>query len=157
MRLLMNQKIQARVVLAGKLEGYGGTIPGVIEEILIARGLRPDANAPEKAPSSELPVYLLGAFGGAARLAIEQLDGARTRQISENPAMVSEFTKRGSSYWTGEGATAGLRALAVNGPGRALGNGLTDDENRELFYATDVHRLVELIQIGLGRRYGNAE
>jgi hypothetical protein len=156
MRLFMNQKIQARVVLAGKLEGYGGTIPGVMEEILIARGVRPDANTPGGAPSSEIPVYLLGAFGGAARLAIEQLDGVRTRQIPENAAAVSEFAKRGSPYWTGEGATAALRALAVNGPSKALGNGLTDDENRELFYGTDVHRLVELIQLGLGRRYGTA-
>lgn len=156
MRLFMNRSIHARVVLAGKLEGYGGTIPGVIEEILIARGVAPDANGPGADLSSEIPVYLLGAFGGAARLAIEQLDSVRTREIPENAAAISEFAKRGSPYWTGEGATAALRVLAVNGPGKALGNGLTDEDNRELFYATDVHRLVELIQIGLGRRYGNA-
>jgi hypothetical protein len=155
MRERMNEDICARVALAGKLEGFNGTIPGVIEEILIARGARPDGDA--SAARSTRPLFLIGAFGGATRLAIEQLLPGPTREVPGGNAMVlSEFAKLGAPYWTPAGATAALRTLATSGPAAALGNGLDDAANKELFFSTDTQRLVELILLGLGRTFGAA-
>jgi len=51
MRMLSIESSDARICAGGKLSGYNGKMPGVLEEILIAI----DKNK---------PVYLLGAFGG---------------------------------------------------------------------------------------------
>lgn len=51
------------------------------------------------------------------------------------------------------GRADALRALGAPGPAGALDNGLDDAENRELFHATDSHRIVERILTGLSRRF----
>jgi hypothetical protein len=151
MREEMGRRLSARVALAGKLEGYAGLLPGVLEEILVARlGERP------------IPLYLLGAFGGATRLAIDLLQGrlrpeATAAWVEAHVAgytdLVGEYQRRGDSVVTPEEAAQRLRALGGQGPARALDNGLNDAENRELFDATDSTRIVELVLTGLRRRF----
>lgn len=51
MRLKSIESCQARICAGGKLSGYNGKMPGVLEEIVIAI-------------QKNKPVYLLGAFGG---------------------------------------------------------------------------------------------
>jgi hypothetical protein len=151
MRQEMNQQIAARVTVAGKLEGFSGCIPGVIEEILLALGTSPGGEA--TAQAERRPIYLIGAFGGATRLVIEQLLPNPQREVPSHPTLLRECEQRERPFWTGASATAALRALGQQGTS-ALGNGLNEAENLELFFSTDVHRLVELILTGLGRCFG---
>lgn len=151
MREEMGRRISARIALAGKLEGYGGPLPGVLEEILIARlGEKPT------------PLYLLGAFGGATRYAIDLIESrpraeAHTAWVKDNvkgyEQLVEEYRKRGEPVVTPEEAADRLRKLGADGPAKALDNGLDDAENRELFVTTDSYRMVELILTGLRRRF----
>ena len=154
MREDMTLQINARIALAGKLTGYSGLLPGVLEEILLAR-TRP----------AKRPVYLLGAFGGAARLAIDLIE-QRTRaeattawvthQVTDHATLADEYRRRNDRFTTPEDAAAALRALGLAGPAAALDNGLDDAHNRELFSATDSHRIVELILTGLRRRFSRS-
>jgi hypothetical protein len=151
---MRKQKIEARVALAGKLSGYGGLLPGVIEEILLARTL-----------DRKIPIYLIGAFGGATRLAIDLIesrkrDEATNDWVSKNVAghkeLAAEYARRNDTFETPKNVMKKLRELGKAGPAKALDNGLTDDENRELFVSTDVRRLVELILTGSGSRFGRS-
>ena len=60
MRQTMRGRIDARILLGGRVEGYKGRMPGVAEEALLS--LR-----------SGQPVFLLGGFGGCARDIAETL------------------------------------------------------------------------------------
>ena len=60
MRKLMRDQTDARIVLGGKLDGYKGTMPGVVEETLLAL-------------AAKKPVFLVGGFGGCARAIAEVL------------------------------------------------------------------------------------
>jgi integrase len=103
------------------------------------------------AGSKKQPLFLLGCFGGATRLAIEQLLPSPAREVPDNAEVLDEMRRRGRAHWSGPGATAALRTLAADGIGTALGHRLSDDENGELFFSSDVSRLVALILEGLGR------
>ena len=54
MRNVMRGDIRARIVLAGRVEGYKGTMPGIAEETRISL-------------EAGQPVFVLGGFGGCAR------------------------------------------------------------------------------------------
>ena len=155
MREFQSENARARIVLGGKVgptmtvtpEGraeqkwYSGRIPGIVEEALLSLKARQ-------------PLYLIGAFGGAAALVIDLLEG-RPR---------SDFT------WEYHRVAQGLRALyEKHGPawddydvmteffgitgvtGLAATNGLSVEENRELFWSRDLTRVIELLLIGLTR------
>lgn len=151
MRKEMTRAISARIAVGGRLEGHKGVLPGVLEEILITRrGATPR------------PLYLLGAFGGATRLAIDLLEGRDRREATTEWAvsrahghaeLVAEYRARGDAFWTPEEAAAMLRALGQLGPRKALDNGLDDEQNRELFETTDSYRIVELILLGMRTRW----
>ncbi len=147
--------VAARVVLGGKVgpaigakevddpkAWYAGRMPGVLEE------------AYETLVAGK-PLYLCGAFGGAAALAVELVEGR------EAPAFSWEYQKRAPH-------SEGMRALyqdrevpwidypdmrrrfadlGVAGLSRA--NGLSVDENRELFVARDPTRIVALLLEGM--------
>ena len=59
----MENNTHARIVVGGRLIGYSGRMPGIIEEFKIAI-------------EAGHPVYLVGGFGGAARYAADVLSGA---------------------------------------------------------------------------------
>lgn len=65
MRKQMEQEIQARIVLGGKISNYLGEMPGIYEETLLAF-------------ESHHPIYVLGGFGGAAKNLADLLDGKCT-------------------------------------------------------------------------------
>ena len=69
MRQTMRERIDARILLGGRVEGYRGRLPGIAEEALLSL-------------DSEQPVFLLGGFGGCARDIAEALDLAPTWQGS---------------------------------------------------------------------------
>jgi hypothetical protein len=154
MRRAMAAKIDARIALAGKLEGYSGLLPGVIEEVLVTRSTSPST-----------PLFLIGVFGGASRYAIDLLEQrprpeATTSWVTKNvvgyEALVAEYQQRGDPLQTPEGAAAELRRLGTTGIAKALQNGLDDAENRELFTSSNAQRIVELILVGLRRRFSQS-
>lgn len=168
-------KVIARVVLGGtfgptlkveegrppKQQWYAGRMPGVLEEVLLSL-------------EAGQPVFLIGAFGGAARLVIDLLLGrshpaARWDYQAQAPfaeAARALYALRAQKWWyyDDEKRVDGLlvddsrsiRAfLAQAWQQRAdrwweTGiNPLSRAQNVELFETVDVSRMVELLQKGL--------
>lgn len=155
MRRVLTAETYARVVIGGKFgctltagpsgcgkreEWYRSRIPGAVEEAF---------------QSLEVgkPLFLIGAFGGAARLVIDLLEGR------DRPEMSWEY-QRGAPHAEGmrhlyeargEWVTyQTLRDLAAELGVHGLKNGLQYHENAELFVTQDVSRMVELVLQGLG-------
>lgn len=153
MREAQTRRTCARVVIGGtfgptekvladgtkKESWYFGRIPGVLEEILLS--LR-----------ANQPVYLVGAFGGCARLVLDVMQG------EDRPEMTWDFQKGaphapelrtlyGAGWWDYPDMVQFLRERGLAG----LNNGLTDDENRLLATTRVPDRIVELILTGLRR------
>jgi hypothetical protein len=156
MREEQARKAQARIVLGGKTgptintrpdgtretKWYSGRIPGVVEEALLS--LR-----------AGQPLYLIGAFGGAAALIIDLLEGIKRDDFTweyQSAAPHSEAMRRtylerklpweDYSAMTEEFNTAGVEGISSK-------NRLTEEQNRELFTCRDLDRIVELLLQGL--------
>jgi len=150
-RILMGGKVGATLAVAPdgtrSVRWYSGRIPGVVEEALVSL-------------QAGQPLYLIGAFGGAAKLVIDLIEGRSRSEFSwdvqkaapHTEAMRALYEKHGPAWedydaMTGVFATAGVSGLASR-------NGLTVDENRELFQSRDVTRIVELLLEGLTKLSG---
>ena len=148
--------ITARIILGGKTgppeQGPGseekwcsGRIPGVLEEVVLS------AQAGQ-------PVFLIGAFGGAAALAIDLLDGKDRREATweyqrrapHAEAMRALYDQCGQSWWSYADMVKLLRDTGVAG----INPLLNEEENRELFHTRSVPRMVELILSGLSNVEG---
>jgi hypothetical protein len=156
MRERQTGEVDARVVLGGKLgptksaapDGsravawYSGRIPGVVEEALltIKRGQ---------------PIYLCGAFGGAAAAIAALLEGGTCgeltwdfqKQAPFSAEMRDLYNQRRISFWDYAAITDFLAKTGI--AGIALHNGLDEEQNRELFRCRDLDRLTTLILTGL--------
>lgn len=144
MRQRQTAEVTARVVVGGRLgpagDGYRGRMPGVLEEALLTM-------------RAERPLYLVGAFGGCARLVFDALEGRSRPELHwdhQKAAPHSEdlrslYQQRGEA-WDEYDAIAGeLKTRGLAG----LRNGLTDDENRELATTRSAERIVELVLRGI--------
>ncbi len=145
------------VFIGGKMSGFSGIMPGIMEEFL-------------RATEQQLPVYLLGGFGGAAGIIAHALttkvrrDAAfttafySTSQTPDYQTMLEGFGKMDSQAFLGpnetfdqlwkvieEGREAGLPAL--------FRNGLDTVENQELVTTTDTIKAVHLVWHGLNRLF----
>lgn len=144
--------VQARVALGGKPHDFLGVLPGVVEEVLISiRRSR--------------PVYVLGGFGGAARLLSKALAGGRPKALSlDKQRRLSPSYGEMLDVHTREHARAPaavprppdyaavvseLNAFGV--AGLSASNGLSEDENRALFTTASVDAAVSLLMRGLSR------
>jgi len=144
MRERQTTELGARVVVGGKLGRLGtpylGRMPGVLEEALLA------IRAPR-------PVYLVGAFGGCARLVLDALDGIERVELTSAyhqaqphaPEMKKLYTDRSVTWDEFESIAAELKGCGISG----LKNGLTVEENRELATSRSAERIVELVLHGL--------
>lgn len=148
MRERQTSDVAARVIVGGRLGpsgvGYRGRLPGVLEEALLS--IR-----------AERPVYLVGAFGGCARLVVDTLEGISRRELTwdyQCAAPYSEelrqlYRERGQTWDEYDAIAADLKARGTAG----LKNGLTLEENRELATTRSVERIVELVLRGLQQSY----
>ena len=150
MREAMGKVTAARIVVGGKLTGYLGLWPGVLEEGIIA--LR-----------AGKPLYALGVLGGSARLLTDLLQGADREEMSTAwftahtegwDELRTQYARFGRSPLTPEALAAELKSIGSAGLALALNNGLSDAENLELIACDDSQRAVELILSGLGRKLG---
>ncbi len=148
MRERQTGHVAARVIVGGRVgptgDGYRGRMPGVLEEALLS--IRADR-----------PVYLIGAFGGCARLVIDALEGLsrpeltwdHQRVVPHSDELRQLYQERGQTWDEYDGIAADLRARGLAG----LKNGLTLDENKELATTRSAERIVELVLRGLQQSY----
>ena len=150
-------KPTAFVFLGGKVSGFSGVMPGILEEFL-------------RVTEQKLPVYLLGGFGGAAGIIAHALSTKAhrpaaltapfysTSQTPDYKTMLEGFEKMDSQLFPGpdrafdelwkviqEGRETGLPAL--------LRNGLDAADNKELITTTDTMNAVHLVWRGLNRLF----
>ena len=154
--------IQARILLGGPLAGYAGRYPGLMEEAYLAM-------------KSDLPIYLIGAFGGCTRAIIDALEGRKPESITldgqirlnedfccENSETdktpygerVTDFNLRAVKYGVPLIDYADMLAVfaatgANNLAGLSTHNGLTPDENRRLFETPHIAEMIYLVLKGL--------
>jgi SLOG cluster2/TIR domain len=147
MRQRITEETEARVVLGGKLQGYFGLLPGIIEEAHLAIRKRQ-------------PLYVAGGFGGAARVIAEALDGRKPNYLTrEFQEQISAPYAETLALYEQRQAELDLPdmnfdhtadALATYGiAGLSAANGLTPLENRELFATGSVDAALHLIMKGL--------
>jgi hypothetical protein len=139
-------EVDARVCIGGKETSYAGRYPGIAEEALFTL-------------EAGKPLYLLGAFEGATQRLIDALEG-RTQPtgFARNTEMAALYAKQDLEK---DRATLGDRAIKpesiwlkfrkVKTKGLANVNGLSVDENRELFVTSAIPTAIEIILKGLGR------
>lgn len=161
MRAEVTRNTDARLAIGGKLARYSGVYPGIVEEAWMSL-------------VTGQPLYLVGAFGGAASAVIEALegDGSRLSDVMRNTTGATETIRvaadRGiqidqTVQWPRtdpnppgrllhpEAMAREIFARHEPGPAAALNNGLTDDENRELFHGAHPPLIAELVLTGLSR------
>lgn len=143
MRREMNDHIDARIILGGKLTGFKGRYPGLVEEALLAM-------------EQGKPVFLIGAFGGCAEVIIQAVRGERP------PALTASYREKNARYQQlvnyyhqevtdkqdgidYESVTDFFNAKGIIG----LSNGLSATENELLFNSYDVKLIVSLLLKGL--------
>jgi len=150
-----DRNIIARIVLGGKIgptvtaqpdgtrevKWYSSRIPGVLEEILCSL-------------KYNQPVYLVGGYGGCARLASDLLQGKTRDEMSwgyhknaqNAPEMRTLFeTRKNVDWWGYSEMTQFLKDRGIEG----LNNGLTVQENLKLFEELDTFEIVRLLLKGL--------
>lgn len=145
LRRMLTEQSHARVVAGGKMEGYWGRMPGIVEEALLAL----DAGQ---------PVYLIGLLGGAAKALGQVLLEDADPEILWQGLELEEIYQ----HWGGNQGEplsdwnldrfALSEALKV-GPyrERLLENGLSRDENLALLNSTLEEQVIALVLRGLLR------
>jgi hypothetical protein len=163
MRQASTEKTDARIVIGGRVAGHQGKYPGILEEAALMLGLK--------------PLFLIGAFGGCARLLIlalrdkkqpEQLTAEYQRQRPRTARwkdskgrthkQMVQFEELAKSYEQYENdpvvgedridysqLVEKFRSAEISD----LRNGLTVEENMELFETPDLDRIISLLVKGL--------
>ena len=147
MRERINEQSDACVLMGGKVSGYTGKYPGLLEEAYLS--LR-----------ASKPLFLLGAFGGCTRAVIELVEGGSPERLTRDfqtkdeayMQLVEEYNSRAASK-----PELGLEPIDYEAVGCAfreagpmgLHNGLDTVENRRLFYAVDPDEIIHLVLKGL--------
>ena len=147
LRQRLNDACHVRLCLGGRRSGFAGRYPGVIEEALLA-------------VTGKKPLYLASFLGGAAEQAVNAIEGKQMTDDFCRPTPLQDLYKAPpvkeldgatredrvidrTAVWR-EFAEAGRKKLSE-------ANGLTIEENNELFHTPVIDRVIELILIGLSR------
>jgi SLOG cluster2/TIR domain len=164
MREAMTQEINARIVIGGKVTGHTGKYPGILEEAYLML-------------CACKPLYLIGAFGGCTRLLIQALrdkqrpegltrayqvrhpllakypgpDGSMKEELVPYEELETSYLKYENDPVIGEGPIDydKLVDMFLNATIVDLNNGLTEEENLELFVTSDLDRIIFLLVRGL--------
>ncbi len=150
MRVQMNKNINARIILGGKKQGYQGIYPGLLEELMLAI-------------ISEKPVFLIGAYGGIVKEIIKCITGEESEVLSkEYQSSHNDYgdfcvyynqlaIKNGLEVIDYESVKLILKSKGISG----LNNGLTKDENINLFQSSNTVEIISLILKGLSSKFFN--
>ena len=154
MREKMSLETDARLLLGGRLTGYKGKYPGLIEEAYICL-------------HDEKPLFLLGGFGGCPKAVIDAMHGEQPEvlttvyQIAQNTgyeefmayynAQVKEHPETKQEPIDYDALVAFFQEKGVAG----LHNGLSPEENERLFVTPHIPEMISLVLKGLNRLSGN--
>lgn len=148
MRELMAKECAARIMLGGRVLGFKGRYPGLVEEALITM-------------QAGRPLYLLAGFGGATRAVWDALRGDPPAELSaeafgpEWQAMAAHFAaeaKAGRSPVDPPDVEAMLDWFAEQGvAGLARLNGLTVEENERLAQTPHLPEMLSLMLRGMAK------
>lgn len=127
MRRYVTNHSDARVLVGGKLLNYEGTVPGVIEEAILAI-------------AAAQPLYVAGGFGGAAGACVDALD---SEQRSWHPSDLPEGAT--------EQAPALVRLISAVEEHPLVDDGLSASERRQLGVTHRPGDIASLVVKGLGR------
>lgn len=125
MRQHITDRCDARVIVGGKLRGFQGSAPGVIEEALLS-------------VQAHQPLYIAGGFGGAAAAVAQSLD--RDGQ-AWHP----------SGFPEGVGDHEGVLRRLLDAYSPPPDDGLTDGERLQLAATHRPGDISSLVVTGLGR------
>lgn len=161
MRAQQSSDTMARIVIGGKVgpadttqpnsgrqqSWYSGRIPGVVEEAISTL-------------EAGRPLYLCGAYGGAAALLVDLIEGRARDEFTWDyqkraphaEAMRAIYDQEAERWIDYPEMTKFLSNMGVSGLSRL--NGLTEAQNQALFRLRDVPALVELLLEGLGNTLG---
>jgi SLOG cluster2 len=143
----LNTVSHVRFCLGGRVSGYAGRYPGVIEEAFLA-------------VKDKRPLYLAGFLGGATKQVVDAIEGKQMTDDFCSPTPLQGLYEapavKESDGTTHEDRVIDRAAVwkAFAGAGReriAATNGLTTEENGELFHTPVIDRAIELVLIGLSR------
>ena len=139
MREEMENDVDARIILGGRLTGFKGKYAGIIEEFLIAS-------------QKNHPIYLIGGFGGAAKAIVDIREGKDVDLLTlaeENPSYTGFLT-----YYNDNNSDkidySSIKKQIIN---YTFNNGLTPEENDTLFRTTNILEIVSLILKGLNNKF----
>jgi hypothetical protein len=147
LRHQLNDASHVRICLGGRGSGYAGRYPGVIEEALLA--IRDNK-----------PLYLAGFLGGATKQVVDAIERKQMPDDFCRPTPLQRLYEE-PVVTESDGATRDDRVIdraavwnAFAGAGReklAATNGLSIEENDELFHTPVIDRAIELVLTGLSR------
>ena len=150
MRQQITENSQARLVIGGDLRKFQGIVSGVVEEAWLSI-------------QRQQPLFLIGAFGGAARAVSDQLTGFDRAEFSDDDAAehvpdyraaVDCYAQHGGDFVSMQQMGADFTHAGGRGLSAALNNGLDDTENEELILYSEPARIAELVLTGLLRQAG---
>jgi hypothetical protein len=149
MREEMEAECNARIFIGGRTKGFKGKCAGILEELLIAI-------------EHNHPVYLIGAFGGITKDAIEALKGNKPDSFSNEYYFDNDDYKKMFLLFNGKHPNNTidypkyLTALQQMGLNKiAEQNGLSVEDNLRLTITPHISEVVYLILKGLTKRFTN--
>jgi hypothetical protein len=147
LRHRLNTVSHVRFCLGGRVSGYAGRYPGIIEEAFLAI-------------TDKKPLYLAGFLGGATKQVVDAIEGKQMTDDFCSPTPLQSLYEV-PAVKESDGTTRDDRVIdrvavwkTFAGAGReriATANGLTMEENDELFHTPVIDRAIELVLIGLSR------
>ena len=147
LRRRLNDTSDVRFCIGGRRSRYDGRYPGIIEEAFLA-------------VTDNKPLYVAGFLGGAAEQVMGAFEGKAIPDDLCRPSPLESLYAAPPAQETDLATptdrvinrTAVWNAFREAGTERlARNNGLTVDENNELFHTSVIERAVELVLIGLSR------
>lgn len=137
MRQEMESHIDARIILGGRVTGFKGYMPGLYEEAI-------------NAAKANHPLYLLGGFGGASARLIQLIKGETSSDKLFEECCSHHLYQEFLSYLDKEKAEMNFKVLDVFSNNMSvLKNGLSKEENEQLFVTTNVTEIIALVLKGL--------
>jgi hypothetical protein len=141
MRIKMAEDCSARIIIGGKISGYLGYMPGIIEETLYTL-------------LNDKPLYLIGGFGGATLKLINLLKGEDIEELSNEYQYNNIFLKEFKEYINDKYDFCDYEIIKeklsnFNIETISSMNKLSVEENEILFTSKNIHEILYLIMKGL--------